>query len=107
MDHWLPVVDAFLADLGFTAAAIVVKPPPSGFADIADARWVPISAAARASGYSKFLEAKAPRAFAVGDRGASSLALGDYAHGHALGNCQRYGQVCKLYAVDNDVVWQR
>ena len=107
MDHWLPVVDAFLADLGFTAAAIVVKPPPSGFADIADARWVPISAAARASSYSKFLEAKAPRAFAVGDRGAWSLSLGDYAQGHALGNCQRHGQVCKLYAVDNDVVWQR
>lgn len=29
-----------------------------------------------------------------------------YAHGKALGSCQRFGQTCKLYAVDNAVVWR-
>ena len=106
MDHWLPVVDAFMAGLGFTQSAIVSKPQGSGFADIADVDKVPVSAATRAGAYKRFLEAKLPRAFAVGDRGGWGSATGDYAHGKALGSCQRFGQTCKLYAVDDAVVWQ-
>jgi dienelactone hydrolase len=105
MDHWLPVVDAFLGQLGFNKPAIVGKPLPSGFADIADASKVPISAKNQASAYAKYLDAKFPRAFAVGNKGGWGYATGDYVTGRALGFCQRSGQVCQLYAVDDQVVW--
>jgi dienelactone hydrolase len=105
MDHWVPVVDAFLDGLGFTRPGRVARPPPSGFAALGDAGKVPISAASRESAYTRFLQSKAPRAFAVGTRGAWGQASGDWALGKALGRCQRSGQACRLYAVDDDVVW--
>ena len=105
MDHWLPLVDAFLTRLGFTQPAIVARPPASGKARVDDASAVPISASGRSNGYDKFLAAKPPRAFAVGDKGAWGYATGDYVTGKAIGNCQRSGQTCALYAVDDDVVW--
>ena len=105
MEHWLPVVDAFLGQLGFNKPAIVTRPPVTDFADIADAGKVPVSAKSQASGYAKFLETKPPRAFAVGDKGGWGYSTGDYAIGRALGYCQRGGQTCKLYAVDDKVVW--
>jgi dienelactone hydrolase len=104
MDHWLPVVDRFLQDLGFDQPAVATAPPPSGFADLADQRRVPAGAAGKAA-YAKFLDMAAPRAFAVSTRGGYGMARGDYAVGRALGNCQRFGNPCKLYAVDADVVW--
>ena len=107
MDHWLPLVDDFLQRLGFRAPAIVGRPAPTGFARLTDGSRVPVSASARDTGYLKnFLNAPKPRAFAVGERGAWGWAYGDYATGRALGFCQRSGQSCKLYAVDEDVVWQ-
>lgn len=105
MDHWLPVVDAFLGQLGFNKPAIVTKPPATDFADIADASKVPISAKNQATAYSKFLDIKPPRAFAASGTGDWGYASGDYAVGRAIGNCQRRGQTCQLYAVDDKVVW--
>jgi dienelactone hydrolase len=105
MDHWLPVVDAFLAQLGFSKPAMVVKPPVSAFADLSDTSKVPVSAKHQPMAYAKFLDSKLPRAFAVSERGGYGSATGDYAVGRALGNCQRYGFKCQLYAVDNEVVW--
>jgi dienelactone hydrolase len=104
MDHWLPEVDTFLNALGFQKIAIISKPQASAFADIDDIRKVPASESAKAA-YAKFLSSKSPRAFAVSTRGGWGSATGDYAHGRAIGNCQRYGQICKLYAVDDAVVW--
>jgi hypothetical protein len=104
MDHWLPVTDEFLSRLGFTKPGIVSRPPGSGFADINDASKVPVSAANQAN-YQRFLGLALPRAFAVSDRGGWGSSTGDYAVGRAIGNCQRLGANCKLYAVDNDVVW--
>jgi hypothetical protein len=72
---------------------------------VTDVSAVPISASARVAGYEKFLAAPSPRAFAVGQKGAWGYATGDYVTGRALGFCQRSGQPCQLYAVDNDVVW--
>jgi hypothetical protein len=105
MDHWLPPVDAFLAQLGFNAPAIVTPPAATDFAAIADASKVPVSANNRSIAYAKFLSLKLPRAFAVGDKGGWGYSTGDYAVGRALGFCQRSGQACKLYAVDDKVVW--
>jgi dienelactone hydrolase len=105
MDRWLPVVDAFLAKLGFTQPAIQHRPSATDWADVDDESRVPLSARARADGYRKFLAADAPRAFAIGSKGAWGYATGDYVTGRALGFCQRSGQTCQLYAVDDDVVW--
>jgi dienelactone hydrolase len=104
MDHWLPVVDEFLGQLGFDQPAIAKAPPPSDFAAIDAANTLPVGTAGKA-GYAKFLEMALPRAFAASGKGAWGMARGDYAVGRALGNCQRYGAPCALYAVDNDVVW--
>jgi len=73
---------------------------------VADAGKVPVSAQSRTTAYAKFLEGKSPRAFAVNERGGWGYAFGDYATGKAIGYCQRSGQICKLYAVDDDVVWR-
>jgi hypothetical protein len=105
MDHWLPVVDAFLGQLGFDKPAIVKAPPPSAFAAIDAAASVPAGTSGKAA-YAKFLELALPRAFALSGKGAYGFARGDYAAGRALGNCQRYGNPCTLYAVDSDVVWK-
>jgi len=108
METWLPLVDAFLGRLGFNQPAIVVRPPATQWAAISDVNAVPISPQSRVAGYEKFLAAKPPRAFAVGDKGGwgfSTSAGGDYTTGRALGLCQRSGQTCSLYAVDDKVVW--
>ena len=105
MDHWLPVVDAFLTQLGFSQPAIVTSPAASGFAAVDAVAAVPVGTSGKAA-YAKFLEMAVPRAFAVSNKGGFGLASGDYAAGRALGNCQRYGNPCALYAVDGDVVWK-
>ena len=105
MDHWLPHVDAFLGSLGFTAPAIAMRPPATGFAAIDDVSKVPVRDDNK-SGYQQFLGLKIPRAFAFAERGGYGLATGDYAIGRAMGRCQRFGFKCSLYAVDHDVVWR-
>jgi dienelactone hydrolase len=104
MSSWLPVVDVFLTKLGFSQTAIVSRPPATTFSTITSLDDVPVNTFGKA-GYAKFLESKLPRAFAVGERNGWGFATGDYPLGKALGNCQRSGQKCRLYAVDNDVVW--
>jgi dienelactone hydrolase len=107
MDHWVPVVDAFLAKAGFTQAALPTVPEASGFADIADLTPVPIRNDAIQKLYVRFLSSPTPRAFAIGPNGAGGFAYGDWAIGRALGFCQaRRGAACKLYAVDQQVVWR-
>jgi dienelactone hydrolase len=105
MDRWVPIAESFLAQLGFTTPGVMTRPAASGFAAIDQLDKVPVSASAREGSYRKFLEAKLPRAYAVGPKGAWGYAFGDWAIGRALGNCQRRGAVCKLYAVDGEVVW--
>jgi dienelactone hydrolase len=105
MDHWVPIVDEFLAGLGFAKTAPVARPPSTAFAALDQVDKVPVSAANREVAYRRFLEAPLPRAFAVGPRGAWSWSSGDWALGKALGRCGRSGNPCRLYAVDNDVVW--
>jgi dienelactone hydrolase len=106
MDSWVPLVEAYLAQAGFTRAGLVARPPPSGFAAVADADQVPTTRANRDTLYKRFLAAKPPRAFALGPNGAAGYASGDWALGRALGFCQaRRGAPCKFYAVDDDVVW--
>ena len=106
MDRWTPLVDAFLAKAGYTQAALPPVPATSGFALVDEIHKVPVGAETRLSMYTRFLASPSPRAFAIG-RGSAGFASGDWAVGRALGFCQaRRGITCKLYAVDNEVVWR-
>ncbi|HET7524450.1 MAG TPA: dienelactone hydrolase family protein [Burkholderiaceae bacterium] len=107
MDTWVPIVEAYLARLGFTRSGVIARPSPKAdSARVDDVAAVPTSQSNRDGAYKRFLDAKLPRAFAIGPRGAVGWASGDWAIGRALGFCQRYrGDRCHLYAVDDDVVW--
>ena len=106
MNTWVPLVETYLAGLGFTKSGVIARPPASHHARIDDMTKVPTSQSNRDGSYRRFLDAQLPRAFALGPRGAAGWATGDWAIGRALGFCQRRsGDRCKLYAVDDDVVW--
>jgi dienelactone hydrolase len=115
---WVPEVDAFLAELGLPHAVLyrlplmaheTAPPPASGFAPIGDEKALPRSQESAQQGYLKFLTADAPKAFAVSATGtawawASASARAMQA---ALERCNRATKdaSCKLYAVDDAVVW--
>lgn len=106
MDHWVPLVEDYLARAGYTRSGLPKRPPPSDYAALDDASRLPAGPVARDLYTRKFLAAPSPRAFALGPTGSSGWASGDWAIGRALGYCQaRRGDPCKLYAVDDDVVW--
>lgn len=106
MDTWVPLVESYLAERGFSRSGLVPRPPATQHAAIGDVAKLPAATPARAQVYGRFLAAKSPRAFAIGPNGAAGWATGDWAMGRALGFCQaRRGVACKLYAVDDDVVW--
>ena len=87
-------------------------PTATGFADIKDVKAVPSQSSKLADGYRKFLSLSAAngRAFAISEDlidvcwGWASGGLS--APGRALELCQKKSKSpCRLYAVDNDVVW--
>jgi hypothetical protein len=90
-------------------AAFANRPPNTGYAAISDLGKVPLSSSRGLEEYTRFLEAEAPKAFAVApgqDTWAWNSETWD-AMTLALSRCeQRAGQPCFLYAVDEDVVWQ-
>ena len=106
MDHWVPLAQAFFARLGFSVSGVPQRPIASGFAAVDKLEALPIeSAGNKEHPYNRFLQSAKPRAFAISERGAWGWASGDWAIGRALGNCERNGHRCRLYAVDDDVVW--
>jgi len=84
------------------------RPKASGFAAIEDMDKVPLISDAGRQEYRRFLAARLPRAMALSPDGRAWAwnAGGFDAVNLALSRCaQRSNQTCKLYAVDNDVVW--
>lgn len=82
-------------------------PAPTHFAGIADAAAVPFINESGRQGYQKYLAMPRPRAFAIAPDGAwSASALGQDPLSSALAACGKGHQGCRLYAVDNEVVWQ-
>jgi len=106
MDHWVPLAEAYLAQAGFAQPGAVARPPASGYARLDEADKLPLRPAAREPALARFQALAKPRALAVGPSGFYGWASGDWAAGRALGHCAAAGgQPCKLYAVDDDVVW--
>lgn len=106
MNTWVPLMESYLAGLGFTQSGLITKPPATSHARVDEVDKVPVSQANQDNWYRKFLQARKPRAVAVSPGGSIGYATGDWAMGRALGYCQaRRGELCKLYAVDDEVVW--
>jgi len=80
-------------------------PPPSGFAPLTDADQLPRVAEAGKALYREWLTKPFPRAVALSERGALARAYGRTAMETAVKNCERFGSPCRLYAVDDRVVW--
>lgn len=106
MNTWVPLMEGYLAGLGFTQSGLITKPAASGYARVDEVDKVPVSKANQDNWYRKFLQASKPKAVALSPSGTIGYATGDWAMGRALGFCQaRRGERCKLYAVDDEVVW--
>lgn len=107
-DQWQPLVDAFLAQLGFTTPGVVVPPPAVPDLAVQDEQALPLTSASSRELYKKFLASARPRAFAFNAQGRTGYATGDAAPARALAYCQRFAsQSCQLYAVDDAVVWSK
>jgi len=89
-------------------ALLPKRPKASGFAAIEDIDKVPLTNDAGRQQYQRFLAARLPRAVALSPDGSVLFwnAGGFDAVNLALTRCsQRSNRTCRLYAVDNDVVW--
>lgn len=109
---WMPETEKFLRQIGMPNEEIfkLAEParlPKSGYAEINNIAAVPYLREDGREQYRSFLTKSQPRAFALSASGAWSwVEDGDDPAERALANCQKNSaSPCKLYAVDNDVVW--
>jgi len=84
-----------------------IKVPATQFAALDNVDAIPYLRDKGRDQYRAFLAKSTPRAFAVSASGAWSWAEeGDDPAQQALADCQKHSSTpCKLYAVDNNVVW--
>lgn len=113
---WLPEVESFFKELGLPfektqnialAAHEAEIPAETGFAEPGDVAAIPYLKVSGRSGYEQYRAGNAPKAFAIGATGAWAWKTGSHAMTQALEACAAVvtGQACKLYAVDDRVVW--
>lgn len=109
---WWPRVKNFLAEIDMPtdvkySVSAPEAPAPTGFANLDAVTSVPFVDEGGREGYRNFLSQYSSRAFAVSDSGAWSWAEGgDDPMSVALAGCQKQSNdPCKLYAVNNAVVW--
>jgi dienelactone hydrolase len=105
---WRPIVDQFISSLGFATPKNANAPETSNFADLADTSKVPlVNQETKDVGYKRFLNTDVPRAFAIGPKGEWSFQSGERSIERALERCAGSAKTdCKLYAVDDAVVWK-
>lgn len=110
---WWGETEQFLRSIGMpTRELYAVAPAPSmpksDFAPLDDVDAVPFLREAGRVAYKEYLSKLSPRAFAVAPNGAWCWAEdGEDPELRALSSCeQKGGQRCRLYSVDNNVVWR-
>lgn len=113
LDIWWPETEKFLGEIGLPTEVVVdigtlPRPPRTNFAAVDDVAAVPYLKAKGRENYGKFLAMPYPRAFAIAASGSHGWAAeGADPLATALKNCEAYAKTaCRLYAVDDDVVWQ-
>jgi dienelactone hydrolase len=109
---WWPETEKFLQQLGMpTDEVFALSEPPSipksNYAMIDNIDALPYVKDKGREAYRTFLGKSSPRAFAIASNGSWSWAEeGDDPVHRVLANCKKNsGQACKLYAVDDYVVW--
>ena len=113
---WLPKVLAALDSAGLPTQLVhampvapdLPVPPASGFAAVTDLDRVPLRTDRARAGYQAWLAAESPRAFAIHPTQGSWASAwgGERPIARALANCERFAKApCRLYAVDDAVVW--
>jgi dienelactone hydrolase len=110
---WWNEVEQFLKKIDMpTAETVAVADAPaipkSDFARIDDVGAVPYLSEQGRAAYREYLQKMTPRAFAVSASGAWCWAEeGENPEARALAACENKSkQPCRLYSIDNDVVWQ-
>ena len=115
---WHPHLAGFLQSVGlphevalpqYAGPATLPTPPTTDFAELDNVDSVPHLKENGRKGYAAFLTKDYPRAFAIGPTGAWGWASqGDDPLQRALDNCNKHGKGgCRLYAVDDAVVWKQ
>jgi len=109
---WWPETERFLQSIGMPTEEVVtledeLRTQRTHYASVDDIDAVPYLSASGRNAYRAFLGKSMPRAFALSASGAWSWAEdGDDPVEQALDNCKKSsGEPCKLYAVNDYVVW--
>ncbi len=82
-------------------------PPPTQFAALSDVAAVPKLGENGKTLYQEWLTKPFPRAVAISDKGAIARGYGGKGIETAIQNCEKHGSPCRLYAVDDQVVWTK
>jgi len=108
-EHWPPRLDRFLSALGYAPRKLPWgAPQPTGFAPLERSPPVANLSAWCMGAYDRFLAlADLPRAFAISPNGGCTYSWGALdVMARTLARChERYKEACKLYAVNDEVVW--
>jgi dienelactone hydrolase len=115
---WHTELSKFLEEAGlphqvvwprYAGPSPMAAPPPTNFAALEATDAIPFLKENGKNGYATFLKRDLPRAFAIAPTGAWGWANGgDDPLQRALENCNKQGKGgCRLYAVDETVVWQQ
>lgn len=111
---WTPRLDEFLAGVGLPSRPThpqympIAIAPPTRFAAVKAVDAVPYLNDQGRELYRKFLAMPFPRAFAIATNGSAAAENEGFDPPLAAINvCQKSGYACRLYAVDDDVVWNR
>ena len=109
-----PKLDAFLARVGLPSRLLypeylpIPVPPPSHYAALEDVAAVPYMTEPGRALYQRYLAKSLPRAVAIAPNGNAAIGAGGFDPlAKALELCGKPASGCRLYAVDNDVVWTK
>jgi dienelactone hydrolase len=109
---WWRDTERFLKQIGMPTEeryTVTAQPqvPKSDYARLDDIDAVPFLTENGRNGYREYLARMTPRAFAVSANGAWCWAEeGEDPDARALATCEKKaGQACKLYSVDENIVW--
>jgi dienelactone hydrolase len=106
---WLPEAERFLQAVGMPTAVLPhTAPEDPKLAALADTSSIPHVGESCIRGYGLFLDYDYPRAYAISSDGRCGYAYGgEDPKKRAVSNCQRRAkEPCRLYAVDDSIVWQ-
>ena len=108
-EHWRPLLDSFLTSLGYAPRKLPPGAPrPTGFAPLKNVAAVPLVSPRCRELYANFLQKDVPRSFAIGPNGSCAYFAGQHdVMAKSLARCAEFAKrACKLYAVNDEVVWK-